>query len=369
MKTALVIGGTAATGVAIVGGLRKRGYETTIYHRGTHELPELGDLEHIHGDPHQRASIAVDLGDRSWDVVVATYGRIRYIGEALRGRTGHLVTISGTPVLGATHGVPTLEDEAYEPEENAPAGMGKLMPRIADTERAIIDAHRRGDFRATVVRYPYTYGPHAVAALEWHVIQRVLDRRERWILHNGGLGISSRCASPNAAEVALLALDRPEVAGGEIYHAADQRQFSQREWIAATAAVMGHEFKFVDIPASISPLGSNAVPLAGDYSWIRSGDVIEGRVRHQLLSGDKVRDHLGYRDVVDPLDWLAITVRHWLAHPPSLDGAAGRLGALDFDYAAEDELLRWWDNVVGKRPTVGQQLVRAHPYAHPKEPA
>lgn len=365
-KTALVIGGTAATGAAIVAGLRRRGYAVTIYHRGTHELPGQDDLEHIHGDPHQRDSIAADLAGRSWDVTIATYGRVRYIADELRGRTGHLVTISGTLVLGATHGVPTFEDEAYESPENAPAGIGKLFPRIAATEQAILAAHQRGDFAATVVRYPYTYGPHAVAPLEWHVIQRVLDGRKRWAVHSGGLGLSARCASPNAAEVALLALDNSDVAGGEIYHAADSVQYTQREWIKATAATMGHMFEFVDIPPAIVPLGSTAIPLAGEYSWIRSGDVQTGLIRHQILSNRKVRDDLGYADVVSPLDWLRVTVEHWLAHPPLIDGANGRLGPREFDYAAEDALLGWWDDVVRDRPDFGRPMVRAHPYAHPK---
>src|SRR3546814_20748354 len=75
MATALVVGGTAATGVSIVAGLRERGYDVTIYHRGTHELPELDDLEHIHGDPHHRATIAADLGTRRRDVVVRSEER------------------------------------------------------------------------------------------------------------------------------------------------------------------------------------------------------------------------------------------------------------------------------------------------------
>src|SRR3546814_10962314 len=97
MATALVVGGTAATGVSIVAGLRERGYDVTIYHRGTHELPELDALEHIHGDPHHRDTIAADLGTRRWDVVVATYGRIRNLDETLQDRTAHIVSVPGWP--------------------------------------------------------------------------------------------------------------------------------------------------------------------------------------------------------------------------------------------------------------------------------
>ena len=50
---ALVVGGTGPTGPYIVNGLLERGYEVAIFHRGTHEIPEIPpEVEHIHGDPH-----------------------------------------------------------------------------------------------------------------------------------------------------------------------------------------------------------------------------------------------------------------------------------------------------------------------------
>jgi len=366
MKTALVIGGTAASGLAIVEGLRRRGYRVTIYHRGTHELDELLDLEHIHGDPHHRESIERDLGARAWDVAVATYGRTRFLAEALRGRTGHFVGISGLPVVGATLGLPTTEATPYEIPENAPPGLAKILPLIAETEQRILAAGREGAFAATIIRYPYVYGPHAVAPLEWHVIRRVLDRRRRWIIQGAGLAIIARCASPNAAEFVLRALDRPEASGGQIYNAADSRQFSYREWIAMIGQICGWEFDFVDIPAAIAPLGSSGVPLAGEFSWVRRGDVENGVLRHQYVDTGKARKDLGYQDVVEPEAWIERTVRYWLDHPPVADGLNGRLGPADFDYGAEDRLLSFWDGVMHRRPDPGGAHVRAHPYDHPK---
>ena len=59
--------------------------------------------------------------------------------------------------------------------------------------------------------------------MEWHVIRRVLDQRKTWVLQGGGLAIGARCAAPNAARLVGLILDQPAVAGGRIYHAADDR--------------------------------------------------------------------------------------------------------------------------------------------------
>lgn len=365
MKTALLVGGTAATGIAIAAELRERGYQVTIYHRGEHEVPALDDLEHIHGDPHHAQTIDHDLQGREWDVTVATYGRIRHLAEALRGRTGQFVSISGMPVVGMVKGVPVTEEAPYETEEHAPAGLKRLFPRIVETERAVLEAHSRNDFVATVVRYPYVYGPHAVAPLEWHVMRRVLDGRRRWILQDGGLALTGRCASPNAARLVGLVLDRPLTAGGEIYHAADSQQFTQREWIDMVAAAMGHQFRYVDIPPSLVPLGCSAVPMASEHSWTRSIDVETSRLRHVLVSNEKARTELDYADAVDPWDWIRETVRHWQEHPPTVDGQSGRLGPNDFDYESEDRLLAHWDRVKAQMPYFGGSAPRSHPYAHP----
>ena len=367
MKTALLVGGTAATGVAIAAELRQRGYEVTVYHRGIHEVPDLLDLEHIHGDPHQQESISRDLRERSWDVTISTYGRVRLLAESLRGRTGHFLSVSGTPVVSTQPGVPVREDHRYVTDQDAPLGLKRLAPRIIETEEAVLGAHARGDFVATVVRYPYVYGPYSVVPMEWHVIQRVIDKRQFWILHDGGLALSGRCAAPNAARVVALALETPSVSGGQIYHAADTRQFTQREWIGLVANVMGHEFEFVDLPPSVAPLGMTSVPMAGEYTWSPSLDIDEGRLKHVLVSNEKARLDLGYCDAVAPAVWIARTVEYWLANPPLLDGCDGRYGRNDFDYEAEDRLLAFWRSVTTKVPTFGSRLVRAHPYDHPPE--
>jgi nucleoside-diphosphate-sugar epimerase len=365
MKTALLVGGTAATGVAIAADLQARGYQVTIYHRGEHEVDDLHHLEHIHGDPHDPGAIDKDLAGREWDITVATYGRIRHIAQALRGRTGQFVSISGMPVVSLGHGVPVTEAHPYETLEGAPAGLKGLLPKIIETEQAVLACHAAGDFVATVVRYPYVYGPYSVVPMEWHVIRRILDQRRSWILQGAGLAISGRCAAPNAARVVGLALDKPEVAGGQVYHAADTRQFTQREWITMVADAMDYQFEFIDIPSSVSPLGWSAVPMAGEYTWARGADTRSGIQRHALVSNEKARIELGYEDVVEPAAWIRKTVAYWLANPPVIDGRAGRFLPAEFDYEAEDSLVAFWRGVLAQAPSFGVPLLKSHPYDHP----
>ena len=83
MKSALIVGGTGPSGPFLANGLRERGYKVAILHRGTHEIPEIGpDIEHIHADPHFRETLDAAIAGREFDVVIATYGRIRLVAEA-----------------------------------------------------------------------------------------------------------------------------------------------------------------------------------------------------------------------------------------------------------------------------------------------
>jgi len=360
---ALVVGGTASTGPHIVAELQARGYEVAVYHRGVHEVPLPGEVEHLHGEPHFPEAIERDLAGRRFDLVVATYGRIRHLALALRGRTPRLVTVGGFPVMKGWMAVadpqhmvhdgpvpiPGREDQPYEDP-----GVDRFVDRMIATERTVLEAHAAGHYVATHFRYPYVYGPHAVYPWEWQIAKRVLDGRRRHIVQDGGQLLYTRCAAPNAAHAIGLAIDRPERSGGEIYHVSDDVQLTRREWVEAIGRVMGFEFEFVDVPRSVAPAG---------WSWVPD----RGPQHHRLLSHAKLRAQLGYRDKVEPLDWLRVTVEHQLAHPPPVDGKANHFRPEDFDYEAEDALLAVWDELLARVPEAfGRQRHFRHPYPHPK---
>ncbi|MGH7287884.1 MAG: epimerase, partial [Myxococcota bacterium] len=95
---ALVIGGTGPTGHFIVNGLRARGFTVTIFHTGRHEVPEISpDVEHIHADPFAPGALETALDGRSFEVCIATYGRLRRVAEAMVGRCARFLSIGGVP--------------------------------------------------------------------------------------------------------------------------------------------------------------------------------------------------------------------------------------------------------------------------------
>jgi Trk K+ transport system NAD-binding subunit len=90
---ALVIGGTGPTGHHIVNGLRARGHQVAMLHSGRHEVPEIAaDVEHVHTNPFDEAALRAALGARTFDVCVATYGRLRVTAKVMAGRCGRFVS-------------------------------------------------------------------------------------------------------------------------------------------------------------------------------------------------------------------------------------------------------------------------------------
>jgi nucleoside-diphosphate-sugar epimerase len=238
-----------------------------IFHRGVHELPELADVEHLHGDPHFRASIDETVKGRSFDVVVAMYGRVKQLAPAFKGRCAQFVSISGAPVYkgffprpGYRMPVPVTEDDPIV--LSAPPGDPALQfsLRLAEAEAAVSACHPD----ATVFRYPILYGPNNTRPQEWSVIRRVRDGRRHMVLPDGGMHVHTRCASRNAAAYVLAAIDHREVAGGQVYNCGDPFNWSIRQWVDAILQVMNAELEVVSIPSALAiEAATTLLPLAG----------------------------------------------------------------------------------------------------------
>src|SRR5215210_7185895 len=325
--TAPVIGGTGPKGPHVFDGMNQRGYDVTILHRGVHEPADLPAVRHLHADPHFVEPIVEAVGNETFDVVVATYGRIKAVAEAFAGRCGHLVAVGGVPVYRGF----------MEPQLNRPYGMRVLAREdgpLAD------EGEPASPFAAKVV------------AAE----RAVLDRRRQMILPDNGLWIISRCAARNAAELLLSIVDHPEAADGQAYNCADDDQFTTRQWVESVAAVLGAELELVGMPAELAP--SALAELLGDTV-----------APHVLVDASKARTQLGYRQVISAADALEETVR-WLLDNP-VTPQTYPLYAARFDYAMEDRLISAYrqasawvrDQVPDTAPD------RPHPMPHPKVPS
>ena len=357
---ALVIGGTGPTGPFIVQGLVDRGYTPVILHRGTHEVDFIKNFEHLHADPHFEEPIKEALEGRTFDVVVASYGRIRLLVELLAGHTDRLITIGGTVYKRQQWS--KIADETAQRETSH-----KLVARVQQTEESIFERHHDGTFNLTHLRYPNLYGPRQLAPREWSIVRRILDGRRAIPVMDGGLTLESRAYVENAAQAALLAIDAPEKSAGQIYHVADLITPTDAERAQAIADAMGADIELVNYPREAA---KPAYFWGGGRNLESMGEPGPPPTHHKLLDSSKIREELGYVDLVGFEDAVQRTVDYYLENPLERGGdEEARIGD-PFDYEGEDRFHEAFKNflqVCDDLPFEGVTL--RHSYDHPKKAA
>jgi nucleoside-diphosphate-sugar epimerase len=342
-RSALVIGGTGPTGPPIVAGLAERGFEVTVLHSGRHELAAVAGFRHLHGDVFSEDGLRAVLGapeSATFDVVVASYGRLRSIAQVLEGRVGRFLSIGGAPVYRGffdanVHTPPGLPVPTREDAELADESEDGKSYRIGRTEELVFASHPT----ATHFRYPYVYGPRQLAPREWCIVRRILDDRPFLILPDGGLSLITFGYVDNLAQALLLAVDQPAASMGEIFNCGDEERLTIRQVAEIITAELGHDWELISMPSELAvaarPLQMNQLPT------------------HRVLDVSKLRERLGYRDVVPARQAVRRTARWLVEHPPALGGYEETALQDPFDYAAEDRLVNWWRTVTADPPDLG----------------
>jgi nucleoside-diphosphate-sugar epimerase len=357
---ALVIGGTGPSGPHTVNGLIERGFEVTILHGGQHEVEFIQPVEHIHTDPHFAETLAPALERRSFDVVIATYGRMRIIADVLRGKTGRFIGVGGASVY-AHHedprwgplGAPALVPED-SPRRDDPSGP-KFSHLMWVTEETVMRAHREGHYSATYFRYPLVYGAHAPANPDWSIVRRILDGRKRLIVPANGM-LKRRGYARNVAHALLLAVDKSAEASGQFYNIRDEHQYTHRQYIGFIAGHLGHDCEIVEVPPALA-LRAYKGGTSSSPDWTIEYDI------------SKIRTQLGYRDPIPPAQALAEAVDWLVANPPERGGELERQLGDPFAYAAEDALLDAHRHGYAAADAVKfPDMELGHMYRHPKKP-
>jgi nucleoside-diphosphate-sugar epimerase len=362
---ALVIGGTGPTGPYVVEGLHERGFEVSILHGGQHEVEfAVPAIRHIHEDPHFAEGLERGVGDQTFDLVVAQYGRLRVIADFFAGRTARLVAIGAATGIFAPDtddrwgalGKPALfpdSSEIYVRDAGAD-GSGKLGLRMVEAMNALLEHHAEGAYSATYLGYPLGYGPRNPGPYDWSVIRRVLDGRRTFVIADGGNKVDSRVFSANAAAAVLKVVDEPERSAGRRYSVTDESAFTMRARIEFIAAHMGAQIELVDMPYEL------AWPCHPLWRHVRG---------HRLAQSSAIRAELGHRDAVAPDDAMAQTIDWLLANRPERGGELERQIGDPFDYLAEDALVACWLQARAKLGEIASPLgEQGHQYRHPKKP-
>lgn len=356
-KTALVLGGTGPTGPFIVEGLLDRGYEVTIMHGGFHEIDFSRPVEHIHGDVHFRETLEEALGNRTFDLTVFTYGRLRVTAEVMKGRTGRFISAGGGAVARPDDprwgplGQPMAVNEDSPTQDDPNADRFRYL--MQESEQVVLRAHREGHYSATVFRYPYLYGPRQMGERDWCIIRRILDKRPHYVIADGGIKLESQAYVENAAQFILLAVDKPHESAGEIFFVTDERTITLKQRIDYIARIMNHDWELVSMPYE---LAKPCHPF-----WRGPG--------HQIKDITKAKMRLGYKDVVPMEEAIGRSVKWLLENRPEPGGELETQLNDSFDYAAEDALIRAYkEGITLAKEVPYPDYVYAHPYRHPRQP-
>ena len=323
----LVIGGTRLSGPDIVRELLERDHLPAVLHRGEHEPKLPGCVQHFHGDAGDVELLRYARREFQPTALIHMWAMhptdiettVNVFGEELE----RFVMISSGDVYAAFEAFESRRP-TYQPSpiaEDAPLRScpykyeGGSYDKVG-AERAALQAWDGRKLPSVIVRYPGVYGFGPVR--EWYWVKRIRDGRHRIALPDGGLNIFHRGFAANLAHAVCLALERAEP--GSVYNAGDESQFNVRQLTEMIADIAGHEWEEVSVPGESWPWGT-------PYSLYQG---------HLLYDLTRIKEELGYRDIVSPQEALRVTVEYLSCNKP---GFVSQIFPKGFDYAAEDAVM------------------------------
>jgi nucleoside-diphosphate-sugar epimerase len=335
-RKAFLLGGTGKTGRVLAERLLETGWEVVVASRGERPVETSKEARHVKLDRADDPALRAALGD-GVDVLVDFVAFEPAHAEqllALRGLTRSLVVVSSSSVYADPAGRSLDEARAgEEPEFRVPLTEREPTVRAGDetysTRKVAIERALLGQdaIPSTLVRAGAIYGPGDLNSREWYFVKRALDGRRVVVLAHRGASRFQPTSVHNLAELIRLAAERP---GRRLLNCGDPQAPSVAEIGRYIAAAMTQEWAEVLLPGP---------PRAGvgDNPW--------GVPRPFVLDMTEAEFEVGYRPVTtydravgETCEWLvsATEGRDWREVLP----VAARLYGEEFDYAAEDELLR-----------------------------
>ena len=330
----LVLGGTSFIGLHAVRRLAASGHRVSVFHRGRTNavLPE--GVRSLHGDRKELARyVAVFRGlepDVVLDTLVMTERDAGEVVDVFTGLTKRLVVLSSGDVYraydrlrGADPGPPDptpltedspLRDKLYPYREQA-GGTDSLMYHYDKILVERVVTAQPDVLPATVLRLPMVFGPHDYQHRLYPYLRRMDDGRPHILLPKEWADCRAlRGYVEDMAEAIRLCVTKEE-ATNRIYHVGYQANDTEADWVERVAEVVGWEGEVIAVPNAElpEPLRSHD-PFAQDWS----------------VDSSRIRDELGYEELVPVEEALRRTVAWERANPPG--GTDDR-----FDYAAEDE--------------------------------
>jgi nucleoside-diphosphate-sugar epimerase len=320
----LVIGGTCLTGPHIVRRLAEGGREVTVFHRGQHTVSLPPGVRALLGDKEDLGALDGAVKAAAPEVVLdmcaLTEEHAIGLMETCRGIARRVVVISSIDVYRAYARIHRFEPGPPDPvplAEDAPL-REKLDPRAGlrynktAVERVIMSDP---SLPGTVLRYPAVLGAGDYQHRLFGTLKRMDDGRPFILLEEAGARhrFSHGYAEDLAVGAALAVTN--ERAADRIYNVAERETPSSAERVRRIAAVTGWKGEVLSLPMDQLP------PHLHHEMDLR---------QHWVVDTTRIRQELGYAEVVPEDEALRRTIEWERANPPE------KVDPAEFDYAAED---------------------------------
>ena len=333
MPRVLVIGGTRFIGFHTIRALVEAGCEVAVFHRGDTEPTGLPQVQHLHGDRRELLSMVGECERFAPDVVLDMVAIARADAVdtmlAFNGVAGRLVAVSSQDVYLAFDILRNRTQQPPVPQpmtEDAPLreqlypyrGLFPPDSRMHDYDKIPVEQTYLGepDLPGTILRLPAVYGPDDYQHRPFPYLRRMVDGR-RWILldKRSAQWRWSRTFVENAAgAITRAVLD--DHASGRVYNVAEPAVLTETEWVQAIGTVFGWSGEIVMLATEDMPehLRDEELNFAQDL----------------VVDTTRIREELGYRELVEPAEAMERTVEWELANLPD------ELPPNRLDYEAED---------------------------------
>lgn len=330
----LLLGGTNFIGPYVVQRLLARGCDVTVFHRGKTNTPLPAAVQHIHGDHNQLADYAEQFRQLQPDAVIEMIAGHEKHGELLMsifpGITKRLVLVSSCDVYraydrfttndpGEPDATPLTEDSPLRDKRYPYRQWAKdendrnyWYDKIPIEEKVL---SQPAELEGVVIRLPMVYGPNDYQHRMFPYLKRMKDNRPAILLGD----LQSQWMAPrghveNIGEaIALCALHK--AAANRVYHVGDKNHLNEIEWVKKIGEAMGWQGEMHTLPTAQLP-----EHLRDPYDY----------QQHLALDSTRIREELGYREVVKIDQAIARTVAWEVENPPA------QINESQFDYAAED---------------------------------
>lgn len=334
----LVIGGTGFIGPEVIRRMVERGHQVTVFHRGVTQAHLPAGVHEVIGDRRKLPEFTVEFKhvnpDVAIDMICTSQQQALLSLQTFRGIAGRLLVLSSSDVYRAYDVFRRKEVGPIEPvplTENSPlrrnlypyGGMDLRVGGYVDSEsdKILVERVAMSDpaFPATVLRLPMVYGWGDAYHRFFPYIKRMDDNRPAILLDEATANWRSTWGFVGnvAAAIALVA-ENPDSAG-QIYNVSDSSRPSMADWVRDLAEATGWRGVLKIVPLSCPP------PSFGPETNAH---------QHLICDSTKIREELGYRELVSQRQAIQRTAAWEREHPPS------QIDAKQFDYAAEDRILR-----------------------------